>query len=272
MNKKKTAAAIFIIVCVILFASMTSIKATLRHGFETVRNSLIKETEFVTDASIMEIQKSISLFPWNQYHKYITIELSEKEVAFLREKKAAECMIDIINYEDTYVYNKDIAVSVIYNSARKLITDDNREYYVWYETLVEDIYIYSMMNMNGQIFTFRFVTDLKADGEDALNYLINNYQNNINTYLFDNESSKFEDNRKAFLENAYLKLTEYENLDAEIFYKGIDLTKKPCQLSSEKGSILMEFTTEAKESKSSCIFLYFDNNTQKISGYHLLLY
>lgn len=243
----------------------------LRHEFETTRSSL-KETKFVTEASIMEIQKSIPLFPWNQYHKYNTIELSEEELIFLHKKKAAECMIDIINYEDTYIYNKDIAVSTIYSSARKLNTDDNREYYVWYETLVEDICIYSMMNMNGEIFTFRFVTDLNADGEDALNYLINAYKSNTDLYLFDNECSKFEDNRKAFLENAYLKLTQYENLNAEIFYKGIDLSKKPCQISTEKGSILMEFTTEAKESKNSCIFLYFDNQTKKISGYHLLLY
>ena len=72
-----------------------------------------------------------------------------------------------------------------------------------------------------------------------------------------------------FIKTVSEKLIEYENLDTLIFYKDIDLKKKP-SINQENGSAILIYLSKTKT--DYFVFLYLDCKTKKVSGYHLMLY
>lgn len=272
MNKDKftTALAVFIMISVILLVATITLKVMLQYDFDRAEEELTADVSFTSELKLQERPYHISLFPWSRYHKHSTHELSEEELAFLQEKKVAECMVDMINYDEILIQDKDVAVSQIYNNARKLLTDEDKVYYVWNEFPLENIYLYTMINLKGEIFSFRYVTDTEYDEQEAIDYVMDNYEDDKITNLPSEESGDFEKNRKKFVKNAYEKLAEYQNLDTKIFYEDADFLRKPVQISKESGNVLIEYPLKSEE--DVYIFLYLDSKTKKCSGYHLMLY
>ena len=271
MNRDRVTMAITVslMIFIILFLTTICIKVMIAHDFKKVEAKMYTDVEFVPETKLMERPYYILLFPWSQYHKHSTRELSSDETAFLKEKKAAECIIDMVNYDETLIQDRDNAVSLLYNNVRRLITDDDREYYVWNEIPIEDIYIYTMVNMKGEIFSFRYATTTEYDGQEAIDYVMESYENG-DFLSYDEVMGDCDKNKTRFIENTYLKLSEYRNLNTKIFYKNIDFYQKPTQISQEKGSVLIEYKIESEDNKF--VFLYFDSKTKKFSGYHLMLY
>ena len=270
MNRDKVTMAITVslMIFVVLFLAAICMKVMIAYDFKKAEAKMYADVEFVPETKLMERPYYILLFPWSKYHKHSTYELSSDEIAFLKEKKVAECMIDMVNYDETLIQDRDSAVSLLYSNVSRLITDDDREYYVWNEIPIEDIYIYTMVNMKGEIFSFRYATTTEYDGQEAIDYVMESYEKG--SVLALGEERDCDKNRVLFLENTCLKLDEYGNLNVEIFYKGIDFNKIPTQISQEKGNVLVEYRIESEGNKF--IFLYFDSKTKKFSGYHLMLY
>lgn len=272
MNRDKieTAVTFVVMVSIILLLAAVCMKVMMDHDFKEAESRFYSDVEFEVETKLIERPYSLPIFPWSAYHKHSTRELSEQEITFLQEKKVAECMVDMTNYDDTLIQDRDSAVSLLYNSACRLITDDDREYYVWNEIAVEDIYIFAMVNMKGELFSFRFVTDLECDESEAINYVADCYENSESLYSTENETNKFVNNRELFIEQICVNLEKNKNLDINIFYKDTNFQKKPAQFIKNKGSILLNYVIETKQMEY--VFLYFDSAIKKFSGYHLMLY
>ena len=272
MNKDKfiTALAVCVMISVILFVATTTLRVMLQYDFDRAEEELMADVLFTSELKLQERPSHISLFPWSKYHKHSTRELSEEELKFLQEKKVAECMVDMINYDEILIQDKDTAVSQIYNNAQKLLINEDKVYYVWNKFSLENIYLYTMINPKGEIFSFRYVTDTECDEQKAIDYVMDSYEDNKITNLPSEELGDFGKNRKKFVENAYEKLTMYQNLDTQIFYEDADFLTKPVQISRESGNVLIEYPLKSKE--DVYIFLYLDSKTKKCSGYHLTSY
>jgi len=272
LNKEKIieALTVFMTTAIILVVAIIVLLVMLQRDFERAEAQLTTDVTFSSPIQLWERLPDLQVFPWSKYHKYSTRELSQEEQAFLQEKKVAECMVDMVNYDDILIQDKDSAVSLIYANARKLLTDDDDVYYVWHQFQIEDIYLYVMVNLNGEIFSFRYATDIEYDGEEAINYVLDNYEDGESIHLHNDEANDFEKNKMLFVENVYQKLKEYENLDSDIFYQDVDLMKKHTQISKEEGCAILAYLSKNKYNEF--IFLYLDSKTKKVSGYHLMLY
>lgn len=272
--KKQRLISILTILFIIFFVTMLMrlcMGAIIRHEFEA--NKRNREVPFSVKTETLEKPMSFTIYPWSKYKKKNISELSEEQKIFLREKKVAECMTDMINYDDILVADREGAAAVLYDEVRKLSTEDGREYFVWYQTLVEEIYVFAMVNMEGQIFSFHYVTDLECQDEGAVEYVLKDYgeeNGEKGFYGMGYRESELEKNRENFLRNAGKKLLEYENLDSKVFAGSGSLSLIPSKLTEENGSILLEYATYAEE--DGYMYLYFDEKTRKFSGYHLELY
>jgi len=268
-EKLRTAFTVFVITVVILFSAMVILLAMLQYDFDKAEARFTEDFTFSSPIELWDRVPNLSIYPWSQYHKYSTRELSQEQIEFLQGKRVAECMVDMVNYDDILINDKESAVSLLYTNARRLLTDDDKEYYVWNQLQVEGVYLFGMVNMSGEIFSFHYVTDMEYDEQEAIEYVRNSFEDGQKYYSFDHNFNDFECNRKLFVETIRKKLEEYQNLDTTIFYKNIDLRKKPT-INEENGNAILIYVSETKE--DYFVFLYLDCKTKKVSGYHLMLY
>jgi len=268
-EKLRTAFTVFVITAVILFTAMVALLAMLQYDFDKAEARFMEDFTFSSPIELWEKVPNLSIYPWNQYHKYSTRELSQEQTEFLQGKRVAECMVDMVNYDGILINDRESAVSLLYANARRLLTDDDKEYYVWNQLQVEGVYLFAMVNMSGEIFSFHYVTDMECDEQEAIQYVRDSFEDREDFYEFDNELSTFSSNRNFYIQIISEKLQEYENLDTSIFYKDIDLRKEPA-INEENGNAILTYLSKTK--MDYFVFLYLDCKTKKVSGYHLMLY
>ena len=268
-DKFNTAITVVVITLVVIITSAVALMAILQHDFEKAETKFFEDFTISSSPELWERVPDLLIYPWNEYHKYSTRELSQEQGEFLQGKRVAECMVDMVNYDGVLIKDKESAVSLLYTQARRLLTDDDKEYYVWNQIQVEGVYLFSMVSMNGDIFSFHYVTDMECDETEAIRYVRESFKDTKDLYSIEHEFNDFENNRKLFVEAVNKYLTEYENLNTKIFYENIDLKKKPA-INEENGDVVLVYISETKA--DYFVFLYLDCKTRKISGYHLMLY
>lgn len=268
-EKLNTVIAFIVITAVIILTAMVALLTMLQHDFEKAETKFFEGFTLSSPPELWERVPDLYIYPWSEYHKYSTRELSQEQSEFLQTKRVAECMVDMVNYEEVLISNRENAVSLLYNEARRLLTDDDKEYYVWNEIQIEGVYLFGMVNMKGEIFSFHYVTDMECEEEEAIQYVEDSFEGRADIYGLNDEIDGFSSNRKFFVKTIREKLSEYENLDTTIFYQDINLRKKP-SINGENGTAILIYISETKE--DYFIFLYLDCKTKKISGYHLMLY
>lgn len=268
-DKIETVIAFIVITAGIILMGMVGAVVILQHGFKKAEAEFYEGFDFTPSTELWDRVPYLSIYPWSEYHKYSTRDLPQEQIEFLKEKRVAECMVDMVNYESSIIGDKESAVEQLYAGARKLLTEDDSEYYVWKQFPIEGVYVYAMVNMKGEIFSFHYVTDVECDEQEAIQYVRDSFQNKEDVYKFDSEISDFSTNRVFYIETISKKLTEYENLDTTIFYKDIDLRKKPA-INEENGNAVMTYVSETK--RDYFVFLYLDCKTKRVSGYHVMLY
>lgn len=259
--------AFFLVVFIMIFFVKVCMQEIIKYEFE--KNATDKVLPFSVEQKVIEKPMSFVLFPWSKYMQKNISELSEEQKTFVQEKKLAECIVDMVNYDDILIQDRDSAVAGLYEDIRKLTTEDGREYYVWNRWQVEGIYIFAMVNMKGEIFSFHFVTDLECDGEGAIEYVEENCVNEQKVFDMKYEMNDFQKNREIFIQNMGMKLETYENLNTQMFYSS-DLRGIPNKIIEENGNLILQYATVTE--KEGYIYLYFENNKKKFSGYHLQLY
>ncbi len=268
-EKLNTVIAFIVITAVIILTAMVALLTMLQHDFEKAETKFFEGFTLSSPPELWERVPDLYIYPWSEYHKYSTRELSQEQSEFLQTKRVAECMVDMVNYEEVLISNRENAVSLLYNEARRLLTDDDKEYYVWNEIQIEGVYLFGMVNMKGEIFSFHYVTDMKCEEEEAIQYVEDSFEGRADIYGLNDETNVFSNNRNFYLKFICEKLEEYENLDTTIFYQDINFRKKP-SINGENGTAILIYISETKE--DYFIFLYLDCKTKKISGYHLMLY
>ncbi len=268
-EKLNTAITFIVITAVVILTAVVALMAILQHDFEKAETKFFEDFTLSSPPELWERVPDLLIYPWNEYHKYSTRELSREQNEFLQGKKVAECMVDMVNYDSILIQDKESAVSLLYAESRRLLTDDDKEYYVWNQIQIEGIYLFAMVNMSGEIFSFRYVTDMEYEGMEAIQYVRESFKNTEDLYFMGHEFNEFENNRKLFIEAVNRYLTKYENMSTEIFYQNIDLKKKPT-VKEENGHVVLVYISEVKT--DYFIFLYLDCKTKKISAYHLMLY
>lgn len=269
LEKLSTAITFIVITVVIILTAMVVLLTMLQHDFEKAETKFFEGFTLSSPPELWESVPDLYIYPWSEYHKYSTRELSQEQNEFLKGKRVAECMVDMVNYDGVLISDEESAVSLLYTEARKLLTDDDKEYYVWNKIQIEGVYLFGMVNMKGEIFSFHYVTDMECEETEAVEYVKNSFEGNKDLHGFNSELNTFSSNRKLYLETISNKLIEYGNLDTSIFYQNIDLRKKPT-VNEENGSVVLIYLSETKE--DYFVFLYLDCKTKKISGYHLMLY
>jgi len=267
-EKLRTAFTVFVITVVILFTAMVALLAMLQYDFDKAEARFTEDFTFSSPIELWERVPNLSIYPWSEYHKYSTRELSQEQIEFLQGKRVAECMVDMVNYDGILINDKESAVSFLYTNSRRLLTDDDKEYYVWNQLQVEGVYLFVMVNMRGEIFSFHYVTDMECDEQEAIQYVRDSFDDK-DLYGFDSELSDFASNRNFYIKAISEKLIQYENLDTTIFYQDINLRKKPT-INEENGNAILIYVSETKA--DYFVFLYLDCKTKKVSGYHLMLY
>ena len=268
-DKFNTAITVVVITLVVIITSAVALMAILQHDFEKAETKFFEDFTISSSPELWERVPDLLIYPWNEYHKYSTRELSQEQGEFLQGKRVAECMVDMVNYDGVLISNKESAVSLLYAEARRLLTDDDKEYYVWNKIQIEGVYLFGMVNMEGEIFSFHYVTDMECDEEEAIQYVKDSFEGRQEAYEFNDELIAFSNNRNLYMTTISEKLEEYENLDTSIFYQNINLRKKPT-INEENGTAILIYISETKE--DYFVFLYLDCKTKKISGYHLMLY
>lgn len=268
-DKFNTAITVVVITLVVIITSAVALMAILQHDFEKAETKFFEDFTISSSPELWERVPDLLIYPWNEYHKYSTRELSQEQGEFLQGKRVAECMVDMVNYDGVLISNKESAVSLLYAEARRLLTDDDKEYYVWNKIQIEGVYLFGMVNMEGEIFSFHYVTDMECDEEEAIQYVKDSFEGREEVYQFNDELTAFSNNRNLYMTTISEKLEEYENLDTSIFYQNINLRKKPT-INEENGTVILIYISETKE--DYFVFLYLDCKTKKISGYHLMLY
>lgn len=268
-EKLNTVIAFIVITAVIILTAIVALLTMLQHDFEKAETKFFEGFTLSSPPELWERVPDLYIYPWSEYHKYSTRKLSQEQSEFLQTKRVAECMVDMVNYEEVLISNRENAVSLLYNEARRLLTDDDKEYYVWNEIQIEGVYLFGMVNMKGEIFSFHYVTDMECEEEEAIQYVEDSFEGRADIYGLNDEIDGFSSNRKFFVKTIREKLSEYENLDTTIFYQDINLRKKP-SINGENGTAILIYISETKE--DYFIFLYLDCKTKKISGYHLMLY
>lgn len=268
-DKLNTAITFIVITLVVILTSVIALMAILQHGFEKAETKFFEEFTISSPPELWERVPDLLIYPWNEYHKYSTRELSQEQEVFLQGEKIAECMVDMVNYDEILIQDKESAVSLLYAQARRLLTNDDKEYYVWNQIQVEGVYLFAMVSMNGEIFSFHYVTDMDCDETEAIQYVKESFKDTKDLYFTGHKFNDFENNRKLFIEAVDKYLTEYKNLDTKIFYENTDLKKKPA-INEENGNVVLAYISETKA--DYFVFLYLDCKTKKISGYHLILY
>lgn len=268
-DKFNTAITVVVITLVVIITSAVALMAILQHDFEKAETKFFEDFTISSSPELWERVPDLLIYPWNEYHKYSTRELSQEQGEFLQGKRVAECMVDMVNYDGVLISNKESAVSLLYAEARRLLTDDDKEYYVWNKIQIEGVYLFGMVNMEGEIFSFHYVTDMECDEEEAIQYVKDSFEGREEVYQFNDELTAFSNNRNLYMTTISEKLEEYENLDTSIFYQNINLRKKPT-INEENGTAILIYISETKE--DYFVFLYLDCKTKKISGYHLMLY
>lgn len=268
-EKLNTAITFIVVTAVVILTAVVTLMAILQHDFEKAETKFFEDFTLSSPLELWERIPNLLIYPWNEYHKYSTRELSREQNEFLQGKKVAECMVDMVNYDSILIKDKKSAASLLYARVHRLLTDDDKEYYVWNQVQIEGIYLFAMVNMNGEIFSFHYVTDIEYEGVEAIQYVRESFKNTEDLYSMGHEFNEFGNNKKLFIEAVNRYLTKYENLNTEIFYRNIDLKKKPT-IKEENGNVVLVYISEVKT--DYFIFLYLDCKTKKISGYHLMLY
>lgn len=269
-DKIHTMIAFVVVTIVTISLSVIAVLAMLKYDFEKAETKFFEGFDFSFSPELWERVPELYIYPWSEYRKYSTRELSQEQEEFLKGKRVGECMVDMVNYDGSIISDRESAVSLLYDEARKLLTEDDKEYYVWNKVQIEGVYLFGMVNMKGEIFSFHYVTDMECEEEEAIQYVKDSFKNdNDNYYSLDYQFSDFSNNRTLFIKTISEKLLEYENLDTSIFYQNIDLKKKPT-INEENGNAILIYLSKTKE--DYFVFLYLDCNTKKISGYHLMLY
>ncbi len=267
-DKFNTAITVVVITLVVIITSAVALMAILQHDFEKAETKFFEDFTISSSLELWERVPDLLIYPWNEYHKYSTRELSQEQGEFLQGKRVAECMVDMVNYDGVLIKDKESAVSLLYTQARRLLTDDDKEYYVWNQIQVEGVYLFSMVSMNGDIFSFHYVTDMECDETEAIRYVRESFKDDKNYHSLEEEYSSFIDNRNFYVKTVSEKLTKYKNLDTTLFYQNIDLRKKPV-INEENGNVVLIYISETKT--DYFVFLYLDCKTKKVSGYHLIL-
>ncbi len=267
-DKFNTAITVVVITLVVIITSAVALMAILQHDFEKAETKFFEDFTISSSPELWERVPDLLIYPWNEYHKYSTRELSQEQGEFLQGKRVAECMVDMVNYDGVLIKDKESAVSLLYTQARRLLTDDDKEYYVWNQIQVEGVYLFSMVSMNGDIFSFHYVTDMECDETEAIRYVRESLKDDKNYHSLEEEYSSFIDNRNFYVKTVSEKLTKYKNLDTTLFYQNIDLRKKPV-INEENGNVVLIYISETKT--DYFVFLYLDCKTKKVSGYHLIL-
>ncbi len=252
-EKLNTAITFIVITAVVILTAVVALMAILQHDFEKAETKFFEDFTLSSPPELWERVPDLLIYPWNEYHKYSTRELSREQNEFLQGKKVAECMVDMVNYDSILIQDKESAVSLLYAESRRLLTDDDKEYYVWNQIQIEGIYLFAMVNMSGEIFSFRYVTDMEYEGMEAIQYVRESFKNTEDLYFMGHEFNEFENNRKLFIEAVNRYLTKYENMSTEIFYQNIDLKKKPT-VKEENGHVVLVYISEVKT--DYFIFLY----------------
>ena len=267
-DKFNTAITVVVITLVVIITSAVALMAILQHDFEKAETKFFEDFTISSSPELWERVPDLLIYPWNEYHKYSTRERSQEQGEFLQGKRVAECMVDMVNYDGVLIKDKESAVSLLYTQARRLLTDDDKEYYVWNQIQVEGVYLFSMVSMNGDIFSFHYVTDMECDETEAIRYVRESFKDDKNYHSLEEEYSSFIDNRNFYVKTVSEKLTKYKNLDTTLFYQNIDLRKKPV-INEENGNVVLIYISETKT--DYFVFLYLDCKTKKVSGYHLIL-
>lgn len=260
---------VLLLVFLLSFLMMIFLTLIIRHEFSV--NARDKVVPFSVESGTFDKPLSFTLYPWSKYQQKNISELSEEQKAFIQQKQLAECMIEMTNYDDVLIQDKDSAVTTLYNDVRKLKTEDGREYFVWNQCQIEEIYIFAMSNMSGELFSFHYVTDLKCDDEEAMEYVLENSNDNQGGVALSYEMNELEKNKENFLINTKRVLTESNNIISPDFFDSNFIFAPPNKIGDENGNLLMEYTIYMNNEDKK-IFFYFDKYTKKFSGYHYIAY
>lgn len=267
MNKQNFISLITVVLLIFLLPLFAKIcmEEFVRHEFDA--NTEDKVIMLKPDNRTFEKPMSFTLYPWSKYKKKNICELSAEQKAFVKEKRLAECMVDMTNYDDTLIQNKATAVDILYDDIRNLKTEEGEEYFVWYRSEVENLYLFAMANMNGDIFSFHFVTDIEYTQEDALEYVLENFEESENKLSNLPEETEFKLNQKSFLNNTKHILAAYQNADSNLFRFNTVAFTYPKTITSENGNILITYASNSED--ENYIYLYLDDQTKKFSGYQI---
>ena len=201
-DKFNTAITVVVITLVVIITSAVALMAILQHDFEKAETKFFEDFTISSSPELWERVPDLLIYPWNEYHKYSTRELSQEQGEFLQGKRVAECMVDMVNYDEVLIGDKESAASLLYEEGRRLLTEDDREYYVWNKVQIEGIYLFGMANMKGEIFSFHYVTDMECDEEEAVQYVMENFENQEEDYYsLEQELNAFSSNRTLFIKN-----------------------------------------------------------------------
>lgn len=233
-------------------------------------------TDFFAPFEFFTIQRetplSFSISPWTQYKQKNVHALSTEQEEFLREKQLAECMTELMNYDEEIVTDSSGAIATIYDQFRILTTDDGGYYYVLYKVKIAHVYLFALIDMEGELFSFHFVSDYEYDdGGYALQYVENSYNDDNDIFgisLHSSENNLF-NSIDLFSKTANNTWDKYHYLNKNLFIQNTNFYFyiQPDKIFEENGSIIICYVNE--QTQSQHVYLFIDKQTKQLTGYHL---
>ncbi len=274
--KKQYIKSIFfsiMIFLILLVVSTAGIMWYVLQSFEEKGQS--KRMVFSTEEQKLEKPLTFSIYPWSKYQQKNVSELSQEQLQFVREKQLAECMVELTNYDGGVITDCESTIEMLYQQVR-LLQVEEETYYVWYKIPAESVYLFAMANMDGDLFSYHYVTDLDCEDDGTLEYLIEQWniseENKKGVQIYDEEyeASAFEKNRIQFLRGLENIVNKYSvNLGIkfpQVIFSSIDAG----DIINEKGAYIVQ---SMNSSDAEFVFsIFFDKQKRKVCGYQIWNY
>lgn len=267
MKKQKFVTIIFILVVVNVFTALSCLFLELFFRNEINKKTRDKRVPIEINADSLDKTLTFSVYPWSKYKKGSLSKPDEEQKSFLREKELAECIVDLVNYDGQLISDKENAKEILYHELR-VLNAEGRKFYVLYQVKVEEVFVFAMIDMEGKLFSFHYVTDCEyQDGGDTIKYVMEQYAQSGKIHSLDENVSEFYLNKNLFITNMTNTLELYNNMYVKSVINEITLYTLPDKTTDESGSIMLEYTLVPTDNQY--IYFYIDKQSKKFSGYHI---
>lgn len=270
MRKQRIRMAVLLtgIICIITMLCIVCTTTMIKKEFAKQEKDTL--LSFELDTSNQKKSISFEVYPWSKYEESNIQALTEEQQEFVKEKQLAECIVELMNYDEVLIADTQEAINTIYDAFCVLHTSE-QIYYTLYCVPLNHVYLFAMADVTGELFSFHYVSDYEyEDGGEALKYIQESYvESEEDGIALGQELSPFQKNREKFCMNAGRVWEKYHHMSENIFWGGTEFYfyVKPDKILEENGTVMVGYRNEY--TKENYIYYILDKKTRKICGYHI---